>query len=113
MTSRFLALASALCLLGSISFAQEQSATEGQTSANNDRLKQALQQYPAADANKDGILTMQEARAFLAQQNGKGKAKTKSEGGGATIAPAPSSANRDNPLPTFENVSYGPHERNV
>lgn len=112
MHFRLFFVASAICLLGTISFAQEKAATEGQTSANNDRLKQALQQYPAADANKDGILTMQEARAYLAQQKGKGKAKTKSETE-TGVAPAPAANNGSNPPPTFENVSYGPHERNV
>ncbi len=30
---------------------------------NDDRLKQALQRYPEADTNKDGVLTAAEARA--------------------------------------------------
>ena len=34
------------------------------SSANHPRLKQALQKYPAADVNKDGVLTLEEARAF-------------------------------------------------
>ena len=37
----------------------------GQTSENNAMLKQALKKYPLADANQDGILTRDEARAFL------------------------------------------------
>ncbi|HEY2414290.1 MAG TPA: alpha/beta hydrolase [Pirellulaceae bacterium] len=112
MKSRLASIACAICLVCLISFAQEKAAPEGQTSANNERLKQALQQYPAADANKDGILTMQEARGYLAQQKGKGKAKAKSESDTAT-PPAPAANNGSNPPPTFENVSYGPHERNV
>ncbi|MFC1806598.1 hypothetical protein ACFL09_06435 [Planctomycetota bacterium] len=35
------------------------------TSENNQRLRQALQRYPDADANGDGVLTMGEARAYL------------------------------------------------
>lgn len=98
----------------SVSLAQEKAALTGQqTSANNERLKQALEQYPAADANKDGILTMQEARAYLAQQQGKGKAKAAKIEGNARLSPAAGSNNQSNPPPTFENVSYGPHERNV
>jgi hypothetical protein len=107
MNSRLLAIAFCL-VLGSLAFSQDKAATDGQTSTNNERLKQALEQYPAADANKDGILTMQEARAYLAQQ--KGKAKTKA---GPEAAPPPAAPNGSNPPPTFENVSYGPHERNT
>jgi hypothetical protein len=47
-----------------------------QTSQNNQRLKDGLAQYPEADANKDGILTMEEARAFLQKRRDQG-------GGGA------------------------------
>jgi hypothetical protein len=35
-----------------------------QTSETNERLKQALEKHPEADANKDGVLTLQEAIAF-------------------------------------------------
>lgn len=53
----------------------------------NEKLKQLLKQFPKADTNADGILTLEEARAFRAA----------------------------NPVvtPTKSNVSYGPHERNV
>lgn len=72
------------------------------TSENDDRLKRALKQYPQADANKDGVLTEAEARAFLKQlKSGTGgkatKAKKATEGA----------------EPTFADVHYGPHERNV
>ena len=45
------------------------------TSENNKRLADALKQYPKADTNKDGVLTMDEARAYLR--------KTRQQGGGA------------------------------
>jgi acetyl esterase len=35
-----------------------------ETSADSQRLKSALERYPAADTNRDGILTMDEAKAF-------------------------------------------------
>ena len=41
---------------------------QAQTSENNARLKAALKRYPAADANKDGVLTMAEARAYKSRQ---------------------------------------------
>ena len=53
-----------------------------QTSEDNARLKKALETYPAADADKDGILTMAEAKAFRdAKSGGTDKA---GKGGGAT-----------------------------
>lgn len=68
------------------------------TSENNERLRQGLEQYPAADADKDGILTLAEAKAFLAKM----KKKT----------PESAPAKPGGPQPDFANVAYGPHERN-
>lgn len=36
-----------------------------------DKLKSALKRYPVADTNKDGVLSMAEARAFRAKMRGK------------------------------------------
>ncbi len=47
------------------------------TSENNARLKKALKQYPEADANKDGILTLKEARAYRATLTGRTTKKEK------------------------------------
>jgi hypothetical protein len=71
-----------------------------QTSENNDRLRQGLKQFPEADTNKDGILTLEEGRAFLAKAR-KGKSGS-----------APSAADLAKNPPTFADVAYGPHERN-
>ncbi len=69
------------------------------TSADNDQLRAALRRYPAADANGDGVLTTTEARAYRRSLGGSepqtGKIRTAS------------------PSPTFADVKYGPHERNV
>ena len=70
-----------------------------QTSQNNERLLKGLQQYPQADTNKDGILTMQEGLAFIA--------KMKKGAPSATDVKKPAG-----PAPTFADVAYGPHERN-
>ena len=59
------------------------------TSDNNEQLRNALKRYPQADANKDGILTLEEARAFLQKR-------------AAEAVP-----------PTHANVRYGTHERNL
>jgi acetyl esterase len=71
------------------------------TSENTPLLKQLLEKYPDADANKDGILTEEEARAYQAKmQPGK-----KQEGRKLPI--------KYEIAPTHANIKYGPHERNV
>lgn len=80
---------------------------EGTTSENNDRLRKGLKSYPEADANKDGILTIEEARAYLRKMN-------VSEG--AVLGKKTAKADKDKsggPEPTLADVKYGPHERNV
>ena len=67
-----------------------------QTSENTPLLKQALERYPDADANHDGVLTQEEALAYLAKLRKAKPQKTEYE-----VAP------------THANVKYGPHERNV
>lgn len=67
--------------------------------AKTERLEQLLKRYPDADANHDGKLTEEEALAYAAKMQAK-----KSKSGN-------SSANAIKP--TFSNVKYGPHERNV
>ena len=64
-----------------------------------DRLKQLLKRFPDADANRDGVLTVQEANAYREKQGG-AKAGTKT----APVATV---------KPTHADVSYGPHGRNV
>ena len=53
-----------------------------QTSADNPRLKRALERFPEADADKDGVLTMPEAKAFKKKDAGPkdpGKSRTEEE----------------------------------
>lgn len=66
------------------------------TSENNEKLRQGLKLYPQADTNKDGILTLEEGRAFLA--------KMKKPSG--EVKPAPNGLK-----PDHANVAYGTHER--
>ncbi len=54
-----------------------------QTSENNPRLKAALKIYPAADADKDGVLTLAEAMAYKVKRTG----QTDQEHAQATPAP--------------------------
>lgn len=67
-----------------------------QTSETDKRLAAGLRLYPEADANKDGVLTMQEATAY----------RKKMQGGKSATAKTTGTA------PTSADVSYGPHERN-
>jgi acetyl esterase len=64
------------------------------------QLQKLLKRYPEADANHDGTLSMDEARAYREKIAGSRKGKGRGD------APAL-------PTPTCANVRYGPHERNV
>jgi acetyl esterase/lipase len=66
----------------------------------DEALQKRLKKFPAADTDGDGVLTESEARA--ARKAGR---SAKSAGPDAT---GPGSA-----VPTYANISYGPHERNV
>lgn len=83
-----------LLLMGSLSLSAQQ---DKRTSENTPQLKRWLQTQPAADKNKDGILTMEEAKAWQQVRNPRQERKTP--------------ANR--PKPSKANVSYGDHERHV
>lgn len=72
------------------------------TSRDSEFLRKALQQYPAADANHDGVLTESEARAFQARM---GQAQQP-----AAHAPA---ARQATAAPDVANVSYGPFRANA
>ena len=67
----------------------QQAANKGVTSKNNARLRQALKQYPEADANSDGVLTWAEGRAFQRKRAGKRGGKKE-----VTAAKAPAGGER-------------------
>jgi acetyl esterase/lipase len=96
------------------------------TSATSAHLKKWLEKFPAADLNHDGILTTPEVWEFQspkyqaaqiqkARQSQKARlAKQAQPGGKAEQAPkAVPSVAPLKPKPDYENVKYGPHERNV
>ncbi len=66
-----------------------------------EQLQRYLRQYPDADTNHDGVLTVDEARDYLRKIRGAKKGKA--------AAPAATEALP----PTLADVPYGPHERNV
>lgn len=77
MTARFLFIGLLLCPV-----------LQAQTSKDNPRLNAALESYPAADADKDGVLTLAEAKAFKEKHKGRpGK-------GNAATASAPNGGER-------------------
>ncbi|MBL9205333.1 MAG: alpha/beta hydrolase [Opitutaceae bacterium] len=81
----------ALALL--LSTALSQAATEAE------QLAEILRRYPAADANRDGVLTREEAVAYA-----QGRRQSRS--------PRPA-GKADRPEPTFAAVSYGPHPAQI
>lgn len=77
------------------------SAAAAQTSQDDPRLREGLKRYPEADTDRDGVLTLEEARAFLAKR-------------GMTAAEAlrPAEPPRGRSLaPDVADIPYGPHER--
>ena len=79
-------------LAGGIAFGQESN------QQRRDRLAELLKRFPAADANRDGVLTEGEARAFRDR---------------ARSAQRPREADSTRPQPTHADVTYGPRERNT
>ncbi len=65
-----------------------------------EQLQKWLKRYPDADANHDGTLSMDEARAY--RQKLAGSRQGKARGNKASL-----------PTPTHANIGYGPHDRNV
>jgi acetyl esterase len=77
---------------------------------SEETLKKLLERYPAADANKDGKLTIEEARAYRAQITGKATPDA-AAGKAAQAKKAKKAASADLP-PDHADLSYGPHAAN-
>ena len=82
------------------------------TSRNNRRLKAALKKYPDADANKDGVLTAGEVRAYMVQRAGGDKARDKGSSKGSDKIETRKTTGKDGTT-TITNAKYGSHQRNV
>ncbi|MBI5773145.1 MAG: alpha/beta hydrolase [Verrucomicrobia bacterium] len=111
-----LALALSLLATGVPALAAQREFTEEQ-------LQKALQRYPEADANKDGKLTLEEARAHLRKLRGgesnpsapapeAAPAVASTEKNPANAKPAKARRGGDLPKPDFAGVSYGSHPNN-
>jgi hypothetical protein len=94
-------------------------AGQAQTSENNPRLKTALAQFPEADADGDGVLTIIEAQDYVSKQAGgleglrkqkKRKAPTNDEGAKER---SPGKQPAGLPKPTMGDVAYGDLDRQV
>lgn len=63
-----------------------------------ERLQELLKKFPAADSNKDGVLSIEEARAYKQKLDAR---RSEQEKGAGSLTP------------TQASVSYGPAERNI
>lgn len=98
------ALIASLILSSPLQSQEGPSAPAGQAPIGDARLREGLKRFPQADANKDGALSIEEARAFISNRKA---SRTRGDGADST---APEGA--DGPAPTFADVAYGPHDRN-
>jgi acetyl esterase/lipase len=69
------------------------------TSETNERLQQFLERFPQADADRDGVLTLEEAKAFRDRREEARRQREEYQAG--------------RPDPDHADLAYGPHERNV
>jgi len=79
-----------------LAFASTSTSLAEPDSNSDKRLERLLQRAPQADANKDGVLTLKEAQAFLKEQ------RTKQ-----------ANRNRARAKATHTDIKYGEHERHV
>jgi len=66
-------------LLCALAFIPAVLSAQDVSSENNPRLKKALKKYPEADADKDGVLTLAEARAYEAKMRKGGTQEQKNK----------------------------------
>ncbi len=97
----------ALCFATAIAWTtahgQTKPAPAKRSSEYDERLKGILDRFPQADTDKDGMLTADEARAFLPKLR---ELREK-------MQERQRVAEKNRPKPSRADVKYGPHERNV
>ncbi len=84
--------------------ARAQDSPTPEKSAGEVPLQQLLKRFPDADANKDGVLTREEAQTYRSRVTANRPAR-----GAGNAEPSTGPAVQ----PTHADVKYGPHERNV
>src|SRR5262245_59037919 len=77
----------------------------------DETLKKLLERYPAADANKDGKLSIEEARAYRAELTGKSVAEADAQKAAQAAKKAKRAGGPELP-PDRADVSYGPYPSN-
>jgi hypothetical protein len=85
-------------------------AEAGQLRLSKEQQQGLLKRFPEADANQDGILTDAEALAYWKKFRGREakRGDTSSKRASSVVTNPPAAAS-----PTFSDVHYGAHERNV
>ena len=73
-------------------------ASAGPTSENSARLRKVLERFPQSDANRDGVLSLEEARRFRERRQTERQAPRGGTASGMEVT---------------KDVAYGPHARNV
>jgi len=96
-------LVSVLMLSAITASAQQAPDRPAPTSETHAGLQDALKRFPEADADKDGILTLQEAKAYREQLDERRR----------RLRARQEEAQRNRPQPDFADVRYGEHQRNV
>jgi len=87
--------------------------TQGEVSSKNNRqLKAALKRFPAADANKDGVLTAGAARAYMTRMAGGNRNRDRDPSQGSAKIKTTRTTDKDGTT-IITNAKYGPHQRNV
>jgi len=79
--------------------------------SRDETLKKLLERYPAADANKDGKLSVEEARAYRAKLTGKSAAEADAQKAAQAAKKAKRAGGAELP-PDLGDVSYGSHPNN-
>jgi len=107
MTGRWFVV---LCaVIASAAIASAAIGAEAKPEPNQGALKKFLKKHPEADANGDGVLTMEEGQAFRKTSKKGADAGT----GGEKEEDKSGKAEAASNSPTYPNVSYGPHPRDV
>lgn len=97
------ALCFATAITWTTAYGQTKPALSERSSENDERLKGILDRFPQADTDKDGVLTADEARAFLP------KLRELQE----KMQERQRLAEKNRQKPSRANIEYGPHESNV